>query len=94
MITVRFRNELGKPIDSLEKMLSESDAIEVKQVYGTFYTFKIIYFLKKVLAEIEFRGKFFPFLDEFFAIFNQSDDEYIKSKKIWNPFPPYDSWDE
>lgn len=86
---VRNHNEDGEAIDSIEKKLNESETTVIKQKYGMLYLFKIIYFLREILSEIEYKGNLFPYLREYFTIFNQNNLEYVKSKKTWNPLPPY-----
>lgn len=85
----RFTNENGDEIITAYDQLAESDLSITKQLYSKFYLFIIVRFLTRIFVELEYKGRYFPFLREFFTIFLAEDEGQILAKTSWNPIPPY-----
>lgn len=86
---VSFSDEAGSEIDNLKHFYLKGDQVTTKQKYSMYYIYVIVRFLSNLLASLQHRGKLYPVLQEFFAIFLNDDKPYILNKKTWNPNPPY-----
>lgn len=85
-IMVSFKNEEGNEINNLRDFYLEGMTVTVKQKYGMFYLYCIIRFLSKLLWNLD--KEYFPMVSEYFAIFRNTDDVYVRSRKTWNPYNP------
>lgn len=86
---VMFTVENGAGISDMTSLMMQNELTRVKRKYSMFYAFLLVRGICDVLRELEYKGKFFPCLREFFAVFNQTDKNFILSRKTWNPMPPY-----
>ena len=81
---VRHEDETGKDINTQKKFLNESDKSKMKQKYSVYYVYILIRFLSKLLTELEYKGNFYPYLREFFQIFEIEDKSVIIGRKTWD----------
>ena len=86
---VMFTAEDGTGISDVASLMMQNELTRVKRKYSMFYSFLLVRGICDVLRELEYKGNFFPCLREFFAVFNQTDKNFILSRKTWNPMPPY-----
>jgi hypothetical protein len=86
---VMMTDESGNAITSLKHFYTDGDKVTCRQKYSMFYIYTIARFLCDTLASLETKCGFYPFLREFFAIFQNTDRSYVLNKKAWNPNPPY-----
>jgi len=85
-ILVRFDNEEGKTIDNLRDFYLEGMTATVKQKYGMFYLYSIVRFLSNLLWHLD--KNYYPMVSEYFVIFRNPDNAYVKGRKTWNPYEP------
>lgn len=84
----RHHSENDRQINDFMTFTEEALKIDTKQKYGMFYVYCII----RALCELQYSQNATLYSDiflyEFFVIF-RNEDKYAKSKKTWNPHPPY-----
>lgn len=79
----------GVLMDNFQTGTWESAKISTKQKYAKFYLYQIIRSICEIQRELEYKGEFYPYLQEYFMIFRSTERNWILRKKTWNPFPPY-----
>ena len=83
---VEFDTDEGKKINNLRDFYLEGMTVTVKQKYGMFYLYCMIRFLSDLLWHLD--KNYFPMVSEYFVIFRNSDNAYVKGRKTWNPYEP------
>lgn len=79
---VSFENENGKKITNIRDFYLEGMTVDVKQKYSMFYSYVIVRFLSNLLWNLD--RNYHPFVSEYFMIFRNTDDSYVRSRKTWN----------
>lgn len=57
---------------------------EEKAVYSTLYTYRIVNYLTILLYHLS--CEMLPFIYEHYRLFFSKDDDFIMSRKVWNPY--------
>ena len=86
---VKFSDDSGNDVGSLKQFYLKGDQVTTKQKYSMYYIYVIVRFLSNLLADLQYEGKLYPVLQDFFVVFRNSDKSYVLNKKSWNPNPPY-----
>ena len=86
--SVDFTNESGEEISNIYDLSLQSDSVLVKQKYSMYYIYVVIRFLKKLFESLELKGKYYPYLSEYFNIFYTDKKSEILRKKTWNVYEP------
>lgn len=86
---VMMTDESGNDVTSLHQFYTDGDKVTCRQKYSMFYIYNIARFLCNTLASLETKCGFYPFLREFFAVFQNDNNSYVLNKKTWNPNSPY-----
>jgi hypothetical protein len=81
--------EDGEAIHTVTDLLFRKDAARVKQKYSMYYLYVLVRELCELCAELECKGRFYPFLREFFVVFRNPSRSWILRKKSWNPHAPF-----
>lgn len=79
---VSFDNENGKEVNNIKDFYQEGMTVGVKQKYSMFYIYRIVRFLSTLIWHLD--KNYPPFVSEYFTIFRNGDDSYIKRCKTWN----------
>lgn len=87
--SVKFSDDSGNDVGSLKQFYLKGDQVTTKQKYSMYYIYVIVRFLSNLLADLQHEERLYPFLQEFFVVFRNSDKSYVLNKKSWNPNPPY-----
>jgi hypothetical protein len=87
--TVWSMAEDGEAVDTVTDLLLRKDAARVKQKYSMYYLYVVVRELCDLCAELEWQGRFYPYLREFFVVFRNPDRSWILRKKSWNPHAPF-----
>jgi hypothetical protein len=85
---VQYTHDDGSEINTMAALMTYEDIVPTKQKYSMYYLYTIVRFFINLLTELGYKGNFYPYLREFFAIFNNADKDYILRKKVWNPMSP------
>jgi hypothetical protein len=56
-----------------------------KQKYSMYYLYVLARILSELLADLEYKGGYFPYLREFFWVFMLDDKRRVLAKKTWSP---------
>ena len=83
--SVSYIHEDGSEINNAASLFVSGDSIPTKQKYSMYYLYTIARFLSNLCAALEYKGNFYPYLREFFAIFIVEDKKQILGKKTWLP---------
>lgn len=79
---VSFNNEKGSNINNVEDFYLEGMTVNIKQKYSMFYLYCIVRFLSNLLYHLD--SGYFPFVSEYFVMFRNPDDTYVKTRRTWN----------
>jgi len=89
---VLYHTETGDVLDSLYEASMQTAITNFAKRYSRMYVMQVIRFVGRLLSELGYatqskRLEDIPYLAEFFAIFNNSD-EYFKGRKTWSIYRP------
>jgi len=83
MFHVSILESSEKHVASIEDFYTRGLSINTERKYSVFYTYKIARFLSRLIYKLD-AGNPLPFVSEYFAIFRNTDDKYVLSRKTWN----------
>jgi hypothetical protein len=83
LVHILHVREDGSRISNVTDLFMQDDLIPTKQKYSMYYLYTISRFLSNLLARLESKGTFYPYLSEFFMIFRCDDKNDILQTKIW-----------
>jgi hypothetical protein len=81
-VLVSFDDEEGMKINDIKQFYLDGMKVDVKQKYSMFYVFCIVRFLSYLIAALD-KG-FYPSISEYFILFRNTDDAYVRRLKVWN----------
>jgi hypothetical protein len=89
---VRHVAETGEPLDTVFDASLQTGVTEFAKPYVRMYVLQLVRFIGRLLGELGYAAygtqlDTIPHLSEFFAIFN-NDDEYFLKRKTWSIYHP------
>ncbi|MFA5180274.1 MAG: hypothetical protein WC405_03075 [Syntrophales bacterium] len=89
---VRHVAETGEPLDTVFDASLQTGVSEFAKPYVRMYVMQLVRFIGRLLSELGYAAygtqiETIPHLSEFFAIFN-NDDEYFLRRKTWSIYRP------
>lgn len=85
VFSIRHIREDGSRINNVAALIMHEDTISTKQKHSMYYLYTVARFLGRLCAKLENKGGFYPYLQEFFALFINDDKSYILGKRNWIP---------